>query len=36
METVESNDIGDKTFLKIRYYWQNASAFLEKVKSKKS
>ena len=36
METVESNDIGDKTFLKIRYYWQNASAFLEKVKAKKS
>ncbi|SFR62708.1 GNAT family N-acetyltransferase [Maribacter stanieri] len=36
IETVESNDIGDKTFLKIRYYWQNASEFLENVRVKRS
>lgn len=34
IETVESNDIGDKTFLKIRYYWEDASLFLENIKSK--
>ncbi|TDT46796.1 L-amino acid N-acyltransferase YncA [Maribacter spongiicola] len=33
-ETVESNDIGDKTFLKIRYYWEDASLFLENTKAK--
>lgn len=34
IETVESKDIGDKTFLKIRYYWQDASLFLERIKAK--
>ncbi|SIQ18761.1 GNAT family N-acetyltransferase [Maribacter ulvicola] len=33
-ETVESNDIGDKTFLKIRYYWEDASLFLQSLEVK--
>lgn len=34
IETVESTDIGDKPFLKIRYVWENITAFLEEMKSK--
>ncbi|MDP5061995.1 MAG: GNAT family N-acetyltransferase [Maribacter sp.] len=34
IETIESNDIGDKPFLKIRYYWGDASRFLDNVKAK--
>lgn len=34
IERVESNDIGDKTFVKIRYYWDDASLFLERIKAK--
>ena len=34
IETLESNDIGDKTFMKIRYYWKDASRFLDNAKAK--
>ncbi|WP_430427945.1 N-acetyltransferase family protein [Maribacter litoralis] len=34
IERVESNDIGDKTFVKIRYYWDDASQFLDNMKDK--
>ena len=34
VETVECTDIGDKPFFKIRYVWDDAALFLEKMKSK--
>jgi ribosomal protein S18 acetylase RimI-like enzyme len=34
IEKVESNDIGDKPFLKIRYYWEHADHFLKLIAKK--
>ena len=35
VETVESNEIGDKPFFKIRYVWDDADVFLTRVTADK-